>query len=1125
MPFRTPAIASAAAHVCVFAALLVLAIGASLVSPAPLGAHERESDRDASGSSRAHLVADGLDGSGTSVKRRTQQRQRAIARQQRILEARARRLGQSVLTAQQIRERVLMQSLGVSLGGTQAGFVSATSAVQVDSRSGLPIRPAVATQSQMLASGALRVAESADAPASVGAWSDPVQPSYATRDADLANGILGDPIIDVDQPFTYDGAESTTDNARYWSPNPRIVPVFTALMPDGKVLYWDWLISGDLYDSDEHNNYPSTRILLWDPSSPHLPGERLDVIGANLFCAGYSHLPNGDLLLAGGNTGQAMAGLDHTWIYRWRSKQWVQGETMDRKRWYPSVTSLANGESLILGGDPQNEDASDPYYLPGKAFPEVYSSNFESASTQRWDPDSPADQLRGLTNLLFGPGDPTPPSWRVYPHTMPSLDGRVLFAGPETEMMLIDPRGAGDFQRFGPRDDGDTPIHREFGSAATFDRGRTLISGGGRSARYGDFIPNRPTPDSDECLDADGEIAENEYDCVGTNTPIEGEENEFGATDSAALIETVGEGRANDDQGMPTSRQAARMNFTRRLHALTALPDGTVLATGGMLDTTPDPDPTTDANNADKNNDLVDESAAVFAAEIWDPETDQWTVMAAAQKVREYHSTALLLPDGRVLVGGGGVCGACYEKQYSEGNFEFFSPPYLFNADGSTRGPQQRPSITTPTTNDSGAQLLAAIEFDEVFNLAVAEAASEAEIERVSLVKLGAPTHSIDQGQRLVPLSFERVSDQLLRIESPANAFEASPGFYMLFLVDADGVPSVAKVVQVGAALPLANQTSAAKASASTAQAGDSQDFGLGSFSAAAAHLAPVGDNAIRSLSVEDGYHATVCRGEDQSDCADVQAGQYDEIGTKFDRKISSLTVKEGAISETDPRFLDQSPDDEPPTISVTSPEQDSTQEQDIATLEFSVEDEVDEAPSCNLENGTLLALVAGENLIELRCGDAAGNEAVFVVRVIVGNVGPTDATPPVDPTPPTVPPAPPPITPPNAPPARPPLAQPAERVRMRVRRRAPLKRRLTTRVRCPNGCTVRMRVALNHRWYSLRTVRLGPGKKTRTVRFKVRKSLRRSIRRARNRNRRVIYKATLTSRGGSRMAAAGRFR
>ena len=109
------------------------------------------------------------------------------------------------------------------------------------------------------------------------------------------------------------------------------------------------------------------------------------------------------------------------------------------------------------------------------------------------------------------------------------------------------------------------------------------------------------------------------------------------------------------------------MAFGRRQHNLTLLADGSVLATGGN---------STGAS-------LIDMNGGVYNAERWDPATGQWTTLAAQAVTRQYHSTALLLPDGRVLSAGGGICGTCDQVGYLAKNAEIFTPPYLFKQDGS----------------------------------------------------------------------------------------------------------------------------------------------------------------------------------------------------------------------------------------------------------------------------------------------------------------------------------------------------------------------------------------------------------------------------------------------------------
>jgi hypothetical protein len=190
------------------------------------------------------------------------------------------------------------------------------------------------------------------------------------------------------------------------------------------------------------------------------------------------------------------------------------------------------------------------------------------------------------------------------------------------------------------------------------------------------------------------------------------------------------------------------------------LADGSVLATGGNF---------TGAG-------LVDMNGGVYNAERWDPATGQWTTLAAQQVTRQYHSTALLLPDGRVLSSGGGICGTCDQVGYLAKNAEIFTPPYLFKKDGSGEL-APRPEITgAPSTVNHGMS----------FQVTTPNAAS---IRKVWLIRLGSQTHSVEMEQRYLPLGFT-AGDGTLTASVPANAHTAVPGVYMLFIVDDAGVPS-----------------------------------------------------------------------------------------------------------------------------------------------------------------------------------------------------------------------------------------------------------------------------------------------------------------------------------------------
>jgi hypothetical protein len=209
-------------------------------------------------------------------------------------------------------------------------------------------------------------------------------------------------------------------------------------------------------------------------------------------------------------------------------------------------------------------------------------------------------------------------------------------------------------------------------------------------------------------------------------------------------------------QSSPGWKQTASMAYPRSYLNLTELPDGTVLATGGE----------TDRNGGNISN-------AVYAAELWSPATLTWKTMASMHTPREYHSTALLLPDGRVLQSG---MGADFGNVPDETTAEFYSPPYLFKG--------SRPAIT---------QAPAQISYGQNFFVATPDAAA---ITSAVLIRTGAVTHFFDMNTRFVPVTFQQTPGGLT-IAAPANANLAPPGYYMLFLVNSSGVPSIAPFVQL----------------------------------------------------------------------------------------------------------------------------------------------------------------------------------------------------------------------------------------------------------------------------------------------------------------------------------------
>lgn len=188
-------------------------------------------------------------------------------------------------------------------------------------------------------------------------------------------------------------------------------------------------------------------------------------------------------------------------------------------------------------------------------------------------------------------------------------------------------------------------------------------------------------------------------------------------------------------------------------------------------------------------------NGASFRPEIWDPGTERWSQMAAAQKTRLYHSTALLLKDGRVLVAGGGAPGP-----QTNTNAEIFSPPYLFN--NGALAP--RPSIVSAVSDASYGSKVS-VQFR-----------SNEKISRVTLIKTGAVTHSFNMEQRFLEPSFTDTASGIT-VSIPWSSNVATPGYYIMYLIDNKGVPSEGHIIRIsaeisvsGAAFPVASDDAVA---------------------------------------------------------------------------------------------------------------------------------------------------------------------------------------------------------------------------------------------------------------------------------------------------------------------------
>ena len=454
------------------------------------------------------------------------------------------------------------------------------------------------------------------------------------------------------------------------NPTP-INPIHVALMYTGDVL----VVAGSGNDAAETH----WQAAVWNPASQTFNTQTL---GWDMFCNGMVALPDGKILVNGGNLQyDPFFGEPRNAVFDPASGLFTDIQNMARGRWYPTVTVLGDGRVMTFSGlyDTGGTNNTVEIYTPGTG----------------WGPATAAGW--------------TPP---LYPRMHLGTDGRVFYAGSSRSSRF-----------YNPATNAWTSIVATTNHASSRSYGTSVL------------LPLTPA---------------NGY---RPRVMILG-----GGNPATATTEII-------DLSAPTPawQYGPAMSQPRIQLSATILPNGKVLATGGS---TNDEDAATASLNAD----------------LYDPVTNTFSPAGRNAFPRLYHSSSLLLPDATVVLFGGNPQRGNYESR-----LEVYSPAYLFNGDGS---PAARPVI-------SGAPS-GAIGYGSGFQV---QTASAADIASVVLVRPGAATHAFDMDQRLVGLSFTAGSG-VLNVTAPPNGNIAPPGYYMLFVLNSAGVPSVARFVRLGAAAP-----------------------------------------------------------------------------------------------------------------------------------------------------------------------------------------------------------------------------------------------------------------------------------------------------------------------------------
>ena len=459
-----------------------------------------------------------------------------------------------------------------------------------------------------------------------------------------------------------------------------LIAIHAVLTPQGKVFTWGTDragIQGAQFIYDVWNPDAGTG----NASHQTLP----NTVGVDSFCSAALLLPeSGDVIMAGGDArtqGVTNAGIKNVLKYNTSSGGLSSATSMRSARWYPTTTTLPNGEILVVGGlDLAKANA---------VTPEIYTP-----STNKW---------RSLFGAQTGKYD------ALYPRMWVLPNGRVFSisrSSPNNDVLMyyMDTAGSGSITSLGRV----LLNYEEFGNstAVMYRPGKIL------------FVAGEMTSSRVIAMTID-------------------------VTGSSPIVKNIA---------------APSLRTGRKWADTVILPDGRVLLVGG-------------SGVANELNNVS------YRPLIWDPSTERWTTMEAHQRSRLYHSTALLLKDGRILVSGGGAPGP-----QKNTNAEIFTPPYLYN----NAGLAARPTITSaPTQAAYGANI--AVSFN-----------SSNPITRATLVKTGAVTHSFDMDQRFIELNYQDTSTGV-RVNIPTSANVATPGHYLMHLIDNKGVPSKGHIIKISA--------------------------------------------------------------------------------------------------------------------------------------------------------------------------------------------------------------------------------------------------------------------------------------------------------------------------------------
>lgn len=561
------------------------------------------------------------------------------------------------------------------------------------------------------------------ASAQTGSWSAPFNHPL------LPNWYSGQPDWDGEPPCPH---PVVPDRNRFLAGHMSLIPVGRER---GKVLVWNYMRVPYAGPTGKQH------WAIIDPTTSPATFQNFDLsiptADGDLFCSGHSWTKDGHLLVAGGNRHVGAALVANRLVYRFDptvattgNAMWIREPDMKYERWYPTVTTLgtdtAGIDTVAITG--------------GFDFATLNSSTTYEVFDPTNPPGSGGWQTDSLGNRVFpGPTLACDEIFALYPRQHLLGSGRLFFSGMTERGYRLDQTtvSAGGAPVWDAHATNPFPtFHRNYGSSFLFP------NLGGPTGGFTDIV-----------------------------VKVAGAPQIWSGCLPSTLFSPVGSMEfcfadlATADPNWIWFQTGPSMTFPRYHQNATLLPDATVLVTSGNQDLTSEFDCYLPVQQTELFNDLP------FA----------WRTLATAGVRRGYHSTAALLPDGRVLVGGG---------EQREFDYEIFSPHYLTN--GTTR-PQ---ILNAPATLN--------MSYGQSYTLEYAQGVT---VERAVLMAPASLTHHSDMHQRYWEMQTITPPapnpNPFFSFTAPANSNQAPKGYYMLFLVSSvqtganRGTPSVATWVKL----------------------------------------------------------------------------------------------------------------------------------------------------------------------------------------------------------------------------------------------------------------------------------------------------------------------------------------